>query len=504
MSLTLQTPTPGSIYGSVLWYPSKCGFCLCWDDDELISNTGMAAMLTLYLSIQPTDGQDFTFQGRVYTYRNTPTLPWEITIGGSQAVTLANTALSLSLEPTINPSDYVVLPLLGYIIVAANRVGSQWTLQWLDGGSPLSMVSNVVGVNPALVATDYRVLVDLLISTSDDPLLWEVERGFAVTPRITADPTNGEWSSEMCLPVNTLVDAHITRTVPVIEDDGVAAYELHYDWLVILQPRYRRYLNGDSEPVINNLKQISFTDALCPVGVDYEPWSARNSDEELLMLVTRRGNLTYCTGTLVFLYCVVEEGTEVTINVDWTDGVIDTGATSTVTPTRDCILEVRPHGLYPIGFEGDITVRVTRAGNDYEEINFTLTGPCCGTTFYFVNRFGKYEVMQCLPEATAGVDIDALSYTTCDSCDNRATKVEYGSTYTQTASCYTPRLDLDSEEDRQFILDFFTSTEVHLLLPDRTLERVVLDRGSRAVRDTASQTKARFEVKYRRQMRAGN
>ena len=505
MSLTLITPATGAVYGNTLWFPSKCGFCLCFADGDLLADVGTNAELILNLPTQPANNDTFEFQGQEFTYKTTATLPWEITIGISVAFTLTATANALATHSTMNSADYLIIPALGFIVVSANRVDSALSITFTAGTSPLSLVSNVAGVDPSVLADDYRVFLELLVSTTEAMTEWVVGRGFVVVPNITANPLTGEWTIAMCIPIDQIVNSHITRTIPDTTDATPDLTALHYDWLVRVKPRFSRFYDGTGYPWYDKADEIDFTDALCPVGIDYEQWSPYTTTGDILMMLVRRENLVYCRDTMLFFYCAVRSGVTYDVNIEWNDGSGWTGASDTVTPTRDTILEIRPHSLYPSGFEGEVSVQVTKTGNDYEKIYFTLRGACCDQTiFYFANRYGKYEIIQCLPESSAGVEVEASKYTTCETCDNREAIVEYASTYTEVGTCFTDRMNIKIQEDQDFILDFFTSTDVHMLLPDGTLERVLLDRGTTAIRQSAGNNRMSFEVKYRKQPKRGN
>ncbi len=500
--LSLIAPPVGLVDGDELWYPSKCKFCICFEDGDLIDVTGTFAEITLQLPSQPSNGQTFTFNGRLFTYKTVVSADWDILIGAVTNDTLLNTAAALLTLPDVNRADYYVLPFAGFIIVTAIKVGDDWTLSFTAGTSPLVLITNVAGVNPSLVSADYRANFEILVRNTATDYDWVSIKGFTVVPKITADPIDATWTAELCSPIDTFLLSQITRTRPDLA--VTVGMVFYYDWLIDFRIRYASYQNLIESPWAESGTYYA-TDAICPDYLDYEEYSHKKSKDYILYMLTKRDGLRYCEGTIPFFYAAVDELLEYTLEVTWYVGGLPVSNGDILTTTRSGIVCIAPSVYYPSGYTGEVQINLfNEKAIDYETINFTLGGSCCGNTFYFINRFGKYEILQTLSDAETGLEVEVSEYTTCDSCESSEETIEYSTRFTQRYKAYSNRLDLDSDEDMNYVRDFFTSTEVLLLNEFGELERVIVEKGSIALRENAGQRKVRFAIDYRRQSKTGN
>lgn len=499
MSANLTAPALGAVDGTQIWYATKGKFCLCFYDTDLIDDQGTNAELTLQLTSQPTDGQTFVFQGQTYTYRTASPATWEILIGALTTDTLVNTALALYNHPTINVSDYVVVPSSPFIVVSANIVGPLYDLTYANGTSPLTLISNIVGVLPTLEYNDYRLVFQLLYNTTSNSLDWEIDPTQTIIPRITR-LEDGTWEASMCARVDELINARVTRTLPDVATlIPTLAHALRYDWFPKLKVRYSAFQNGVEEPKSETTSELFFTDAISVEGEpDYELWSPRHLVvSEVLALMSKKSGLSYCKNTLVFLYFAIKGTESLIVNVEWNDGSGWVGAAqSSFSATRDTILEVRPHALYPTGFVGQVRVIVepVHGPPNLETITFKLGG-CCGLNFYFINRFGKFEIFPCLGEAEQSWEITTDKISLCEDCDQIGSYFEYNARLEETHACYSQRLYLSDPEDLALARDFFASTETYLE-EDGELIRVYLSRSVVNVRESAGETSKRLKFEY--------
>jgi len=501
-------PLPLSVPdGENIWYPSRCKLCVCFEDEDFVVNYGDYFLLILSLPSLPLDGEDFDINGTTFTYRNSPADPYDILIGANTTDTLLFTLAKIRLLPVLNPADYFTAIISGDLFINANYVGTQYAVVFTPGTSPLFQFSVFTGANPELLP-EFRILFEVLIRKTGSLVIYEAARSFAIIPKVTRHPQTGEPVVEMCTLIDAFINEFIARTLPDF-GTGFAAYN---NWLVDFIIRFSSTYLGNPNQIFSTQSNIyTSTDAICPDGTDYVDWShIRDTDGNVQWMNTRKTGLSYCRGTSPVFYAAIRGQTDYNLTVDWTGGsamvVVNAGS-------RAAILYVNPNDYLPVGYIGEVRVALTFSppvpgdAVRYEKIFYTIIpGPCCTTIFYFLNRFGKYEVIECSSEIQYGIEVKSDTFIRCDDCERSSEEIQYGTLFSERVVVMSPRLNIMDDEQREFIKQFIYAPEVWLFIPPAdpsqpagAFERVLIDRESvTLIREKHAKTSGKFKIKYRR------
>jgi len=501
-------------------YPAHCKFCICFEDTDYIVNPGGRWAIQLALVVQPLDGDTFSIDGVQFTYRTVPVGVFDILIGGSVTATLNNTAAAISSLQFATPANYLILPIISVIFIFANRPGSEFDIVYAQETSPLFVMSLTPGVDIE-VKSPYKILVQLHINISLSGFEFCLIDNIIAIPKLTTDKFTGDPELEVCIPVDQFIRDVIKSPIPVLGTLVPPFLEIQYQTLALMFFRFAvEDTNGVGIFEVSD-DSYSFTNALCAdkdaPGVALFDHSYFNNVDAKFLHVIDTDQLTFCAGTEFLLYAHVagDTVTPVTWTLQVTTFPSQGGGASiyveNIVLTRDGILCMNITGIADQSetildhYEGIASVNFgDDMGRNFQIIIINYRSrkerECCDcrSVFYYLNKFGRWDILEGTCESFFKMDITAQDFYGCESCFSPpGGTLIYNKTYEEEFRIYTHRLP-NTDYTRERLVDFFSSPEVYMVKgDDNDLIPVVVLGDEQVLVSSASNKVVQIPIRYK-------
>jgi len=477
MPLTLQPIDSNTLY------PAHCKFCLCFNDTDFIVDPGTSWFIQLVMVVNPLDGETFSLDGNQFTYRVAPALPFDILIGANPIATTINTLAAIVGLEALTPANYLVTQVGPIIVIAALKPGSEFDLVYGPETSPLGVLFLVAGVDPVILSP-YNISIQLQVNISLDPAEICLIDNLFVVPLITTNKFTGELFVELCIDIHQFIKDLIKSPPPTLGATLPPFLTIQYPTLALMNFRFA--VNGPSGLglFVNSPDTYSFTNALC--AIDEAPGlfdhSYHNFADINYLNVLDGNELKVCAGTEVFLYGHVSGNDPVPIQ--WSIVVSTLPSQSPGVPVisleainvdRDGILCINVTGIADASetilphYEGPTTIVLSGDGfRTFQLVTVNYRSAkereCCNcrTVFYYLNKFGRWDVLEATCESFFKLNIQAQEFYKCEDCLTSEGGIKiYNKIFGEEFRVFTHRLP-QSDYTRERLIDFFTSPEVYV------------------------------------------
>ena len=470
MALTITTPDVTQLH------PAYCGSggCACFEDDTYL-DVGSPFSITLSLSSNPVNGDNFIFGGQTWTYRTLPSLDWEILIGVSTNATATNTAAAFYTLADVDNVTYAATAITNSVVVASVPNDPSLGLAFTAGTAPMTASSPTAAIAPA-VASPYVLLARVRTRSTDDLSDYDSSEDIVVTPFVQASSLNGDLTAEMCVPLQSLVAPKLSTPFP---DNSQTTPEVLHTPIAETQVRYS--LNGGAWATSS---AFHFFPGRCAPDTEQglEPYSPNFGGGRGVSWLNHVTDETFCVGSFPPLYAAIDS-VAYTMTVTYTDsGSPDTY--NITAPYKWAVLHVNVGGLLPSGYSGPVLIELAMTGapnTAHADVQMSFMGDCdCSNQIIFLNDFGVYEMIPTGQKSNEAVEVSADVFTGCADCltTGGSTK-ELRNTFAESFTVYTRKETMDDDRKARLI-SLLTSPEVWLQrLEGNTVKsyRVTLQRG---------------------------